>query len=193
MLKIYFYVNKLNDIQKSNLIQLKNINIIYRNYDFKDYKSCALELKQFCKKQKFNFFISNDYQLAKKLSADGLYLPSYNTIDKYKNAKIKLIGSAHNELEMHKKISQGCEEVFISPIFNTSSGGSKIGKGLLFYKKFLTQFKSCIKVNALGGIGFKNIRYISNYNGNGFASLSLIEKKISQKFISELKLIATNR
>ena len=108
-------------------------------------------------------------------------------------AKIKLIGSAHNELEMHKKISQGCEEVFISPIFNTSSGGSKIGKGLLFYKKFLTQFKSCIKVNALGGIDIKNIRYISNYNGNGFASLSLIEKKISQKFISELKLIATNR
>ena len=54
MLKIYFYVNKLNDIQKLNLIQLKNINIIYRNYNFKDYKSCALELKQFCKKQKFN-------------------------------------------------------------------------------------------------------------------------------------------
>ena len=193
MFKIYFYVNELNDIQKLNLNQLKNVNIIYRNYNLEDYQYRALKLKNFCRLNKFKFFISNDFKLANRISADGLYLPSYNQIEKYHHSKIQKIGSAHNEREIKNKIQQGCEEIFISPVFNTSSGGLKNGKGIMFYKRFVNLFKSKTKINALGGINSENVKSILNSKGSGFASLGMIEKKMSQKIISQLKLIATSQ
>ena len=47
MFKIFFYINELNDIQKVNLNQLKNINIIYRNYQNTDYLSNAFKIRDY--------------------------------------------------------------------------------------------------------------------------------------------------
>ena len=102
-----------------------------------------------------------------------------------------LIGSAHNEIELRKKISQGCKEIFISPIFNTYSGSNKIGKGLNFYQNLLLKF-SKIHIHALGGINEKNIKKIILLKGRGFSSISMIDKKMKKDFISYLNLIATN-
>ena len=191
MFKIFFYINELNDIQKENLNQLKNINIIYRNYQKTDYLSNALKLQEYCKKRNFKLYISNDERLAIKLRSYGLYIPSFNNKKKYLKSSLHLIGSAHNEIELRKKISQGCKEIFISPIFNTYSGSNKIGKGLNFYQNLLSKF-SKIYIHPLGGINEKNIKKIILLKGRGFSSISMIDKKIRKDFISYLNLIATN-
>ena len=191
MFKIFFYINELNDIQKENLNQLKNINIIYRNYQKTDYLSNALKLQEYCKKRNFKLYISNDERLAIKLRSYGLYIPSFNNKKKYLKSSLHIIGSAHNEIELRKKISQGCKEIFISPIFNTNSDSNKIGKGLNFYQNIMLKF-SKIHIHALGGINEKNIKKIILLKGRGFSSISMIDKKMKKDFISYLNLIATN-
>ena len=191
MFKIFFYINELNDIQKENLNQLKNINIIYRNYQKTDYLSNAFKLRDYCKKRNFKLYISNDEKLAIKLRSYGLYIPSFNNKKKYLKSNLHLIGSAHNEIELRKKISQGCKEIFISPIFNTYSSSNKIGKGLNFYQNIMLKF-SKIHIHALGGINKKNIKKIILLKGRGFSSISMIDKKMKKDFISYLNLIATN-
>ena len=191
MFKIFFYINELNDIQKENLNQLKNINIIYRNYQKTDYLSNALKLQEYCKKRNFKLYISNDEWLAIKLRSYGLYIPSFNNEKKYLKSSLHIIGSAHNEIELRKKISQGCKEIFISPIFNTYSDSNKIGKGLNFYQNLMLKF-SKIHIHALGGINEKNIKKIILLKGKGFSSISMIDKKMKKDFISYLNLIATN-
>ena len=191
MFKIFFYIDELNDIQKENLNQLKNINIIYRNYQKTDYLGNAFKLQDYCKKRNFKLYISNDEWLAIKLRSYGLYIPSFNNKKKYLKSSLHLIGSAHNEIELRKKISQGCKEIFISPIFNTYSDSNKIGKGLNFYQNLMLKF-SKIHIHALGGINEKNIKKIILLKGRGFSSISMIDKKMKKDFISYLNLIATN-
>ena len=55
MFKIFFYINELNNIHKENLNQLRNVNIIYRNYRKNDYFKNALIIANFCKKKNSNF------------------------------------------------------------------------------------------------------------------------------------------
>lgn len=191
MFKIFFYINELNDIQKENLNQLKNINIIYRNYKKTNYLENALNLYTYCKKRHFNLYISNDERLATKINSHGLYLPSYNKRKSYIKSNLHVIGSAHNEVELRRKIIQGCKEIFISPIFNTHSGSKKTGKGLNFYRSLMLKFSNT-NIYALGGINETSIKKIISSRGKGFSSISMVEKKMKNKLISYLNLIATN-
>ena len=86
---IYYYIDKFNrdEIYKLN----KSINIIYRNYSASFNTIEILELVNFCKKQRRKVYISNNLKLALKFNFDGVYLPSYNKILKYKNIKKKKI------------------------------------------------------------------------------------------------------
>ena len=93
MFKIFFYINELNDIQKENLNQLRNVNIIYRNYEDSNYYKNAIKINKYCKKRNFKLFVSNDKQLAIKLGSYGLYLPSFNNRDYFAQSNIKVIGS----------------------------------------------------------------------------------------------------
>ena len=192
MFKIFFYINELNDIQKENLNQLRNVNIIYRNYEGNNYYQNALKINRFCKKKNFKLFVSNDRQLAIKLRSYGLYLPSFNNLDYFTQSNIKVIGSAHNEIEIREKIDQGCEEIFVSPIFNTKSHTEKVGRGLVFYRSLMHKYSKQIKIHPLGGINQKNLGKIISSGSKGFSSKSMIEKKMSKPLISYLNLIATN-
>ena len=192
MFKIFFYINELNDIQKENLNQLRNVNIIYRNYGGNNYYQNAIKIKRYCKKKNFKLFVSNDKQLAIRLGSYGLYLPSFNNRDYFAQSNIKVIGSAHNEIEIRGKINQGCEEIFISPIFNTKSHIEKEGRGLAFYRSLMHKYSKQIKIHPLGGINQKNISKIILSGSKGFSAKSMIETKMSKSLISYLNLIATN-
>ena len=82
-----------------------------------------LKTRNFCKKKGINLYLSNDINLAIKLSLNGVYLPSFNKNLGYKKfssiKKFKVIGSAHNVSEIKIKEKQNCEEIFLSPIFKT--------------------------------------------------------------------------
>ena len=170
---IYYYIDKFNrdEIYKLN----KSINIIYRNYSTKFNTIEILEMVNFCKKQKRKVYISNNLKLALKFNFDGVYIPSFNKILKYKNIKKKdfeIIGSAHNVREVINKELQGCTKIFLSPIFKNKKNRNHLG-----IMKF-NIIKLCTKkdVIALGGISEENIKCLKMCNIKGFAGISWIKK-----------------
>ena len=170
---IYYYIDKFNrdEIYKLN----KSINIIYRNYSTKINTIEILELVNFCKKQRRKVYISNNLKLALKFNFDGVYIPAFNRALSYKNIpkkKFEIIGSAHNVKEVINKEYQGCNKIFLSPIFKTKKNTNYLGITKFNTIKLITK-KNVI---ALGGINERNIKYLKMCNVKGFAGISWIKK-----------------
>ena len=75
-LKLYYFIEEF----KKSIIdkQSTNTSIIYRNYK-KNYKiSEIISLRDYCKKKKIKFYLSNNIKLSIHLDLDGTYLPSFN-------------------------------------------------------------------------------------------------------------------
>ena len=166
-LKKYYFINKFDPyhIKKLN----KNISIIYRNYNSIINVSLLIKIKNFCRKNRRKFYLSNNVKLALKLNLDGVYLPSFNKSLKHLNYQIKkdflIIGSAHNLLEIRIKEKQKISHIFISSIF-------KKEKNYLGFYKFNNLSKMTKKkIIALGGINNNNIRKINMLNISGFAAI----------------------
>tara|TARA_B100001093_G_scaffold486751_1_gene522365 strand:+ start:450 stop:1001 length:552 start_codon:yes stop_codon:yes gene_type:complete len=171
---IYYFINKFDS---DELLKLDNkINIIYRNYKEKNDKIEIENIVQFCKKNKRKIFISNHLKIALNHDFNGLYIPAFNKNLNFKNIsfkkKFKIIGSAHNLKEIRIKEKQGCEEIFISPLFKIIKK-----KGFLNISRF-NYLCSLTKKNivALGGINEKNFNQLHSVNSSGFASISWIKK-----------------
>ena len=111
----YYFINKFD----TNIIdkQDKSTIIIYRNYSEKKIdKLLILKIKNYCKKKKIKFYLSNNIKLAINLSLDGAYIPSFNKdfnhlSFSYKKS-FKIIGSAHNLKQIRNKEIQKVEKIF---------------------------------------------------------------------------------
>ena len=172
--KYFLYVDKYeNNILKNHTT---NLGIIYRNYSKKQNGNDIYRLRLYCNKNKFKFYISNNLKLAIKFKADGIYIPSYNnrvTLNKVSlNKDFKIIGSAHNQMEIKKKLDQGCEAIFLSPLFKIKKNRQNLGVcrfnllTLKYNKKFI----------ALGGIRKQNINILKILNIYGMAGISYLKK-----------------
>ena len=173
--QLYYFIDGYNYAELSQLS--KNINIIYRNYKKNIDVSTLISVKNYCKKNRIKFFISNNIKLAIKYKLDGIYIPAFNkqiNFTKYLLPKnFKIIGSAHNDIEISIKQKQGCNIIFISPIF-------KIKKKNYFLDvvKFnLLTLNKKSKFVALGGISEKNKKKLNLLNIYGFAGISYFQKK----------------
>ena len=171
-LKKYYFINKFDPyhIKKLN----KNISIIYRNYNSIINISLLIKIKNFCRKNRRKFYLSNDVKLALKLNLDGVYLPSFNKSLKHLNFQVKknffIIGSAHNLREIRIKEMQKTTHIFISSIF-------KKEKNYLGFYKFSNLSKMTKKkVIALGGINNNNVRKINMLKISGFAAIDYFNK-----------------
>ena len=166
--KQYYFIDQFD---KKNINRLKiNTGIIYRNYTKKLDKKLVLELKNYCKKKRLKFFISNNFKVALQLKLDGAYIPSFNMDFRHLNYKIRkdfiLIGSAHNIKEIRIKEAQKTNLIFLSSIF-------KKNKNYLGINKFNNIKKiTKTKIIALGGVSKKNIRKLRLLNCFGFAGIS---------------------
>jgi len=191
--QIYFFLEELNSINIPLLKKLKNISIIYRNYSKQDYIARALKIKKFAKKQRHSLFVSNDILLAMKLDAN-LYIPNFNKQLRYLNhscqKKIRVIGSAHNHQEVRIKKAQGCSQIFVSPLYPTSSHPEKKPMGIVKFNLLRNNFTPKINICALGGVNESNIRKVRSFNFFGFALKSYLSKKQTQKSLGFLNLIA---
>ena len=124
-LKIYYFIEEFNreEIQKLN----RNIVLIYRNYNKNYNLKLIKKIKSYCFRQKRKLYISNNLKLALNLSLDGLYIPSFNKLCNYKNISskknFKIIGSAHNLIQIKNKEKQDCSSIFLAPIFKTKKKG----------------------------------------------------------------------
>jgi len=172
--KIYHFID---DFKEKDIEYLpKNIALIYRNYEKKPSKSLILKIRKYCKKRKIKFYLSNYYKMAINLHLDGVYLPSFNkeiTFNIFSKRKNFLIlGSAHSINEISIKQKQGCNLIFLAPIFKVNKK-----KHFLGINKFnlLVANKKILFV-ALGGINDLNIKKINLLKCYGFAGISWIKK-----------------
>ena len=168
----YYFINKLDTkyLNKQN----NNTVIIYRNYQSKKIdKPVILEIKNFCKKKGFKFFLSNNIKLAINLDLDGAYIPSFNTSLTHLNysfkKKFELVGSAHNIKQIRNKELQKVSKIFLSSIF-------KLNKNFLGMNKFKLTSKFTKKdIVVLGGVSKKNIKLLKLIDCKEFAGISFFE------------------
>ena len=153
-----------------------NLGVIYRNYS-KDNRSIELvKIAKACKKKKYQFFVSNDIKLALKYKANGIYIPSFNKSERFQNLEKKnftILGSAHNQKEIHEKTLQNCKIIFLSPVFPVKKNKNYLG---LHRFNFLT-YSNKVNIYALGGISKNNINKLKNLNSKGYGGISFFQKK----------------
>ena len=159
---------------------IKNIGVIYRNYNISKSNKELMKITTECKKKRFPLFIANNTKLAIKVKADGIYIPAFNKKKQFKNLEnrnFSLIGSAHNQKEIKEKILQKCDRIFLSPLFYIK----KRKKFLNIHKFNLLVNSNKAKFLALGGINEKNIVKLNLVNTKGFAGISIFKKKTGLK------------
>ena len=171
---IFIFTNEYNkEIFKNKNL---NIGIIYRNYSSQNRENQLIKIAYACKINKYQLFVSNDKRLAYKYKADGIYIPSFNKTEKFSNLEkkhIKIIGSAHSQKEIQKKIQQSCEAIFLSPIFNIKKSKTYLN---LYKFNYLSNLNKT-NILALGGISEKNIRKLKLLSIKGFGGISFFKKK----------------
>jgi len=168
----YYFINKFdtNNINQ----QHRQTVIIYRNYSTKTVdRLLILKIRNYCKKKKIKFFISNNIKLAINLNLDGVYLPSFNQNFNHLGYSFKknfvIVGSAHNNKEIKIKEKQGVSAIFLSSLFKKNKNYLGINKFKLLSK--LTNKK----IVALGGISIKNKKKLKLLNCVGFAGISYFQ------------------
>ena len=157
-----------------------NIGIIYRNYSSKNRENQLIKIAHACKRKRYQLFVSNDKKLTYKYKADGIYIPSFNKTEKFLNLEkknIKIIGSAHSQKEIQKKIQQNCEAIFLSPVFSIKKSRNYLN----LYKFNNLSHLNKANILALGGISEKNVRKLKLLSIKGFGGISLFKKKTGLK------------
>ena len=172
MVNKYYFINKFdtNNINKQD----KQTAIIFRNYssNIKN-EDLILKIKNYCKKRRIKFYLSNSIELAIKLNLDGAYIPSFNKNINHLAYSYKknfdLIGSAHNLQEIRVKEKQGVKKIFLSSLF-------KMNKNFLGINRFKI-LSNLTKTNvvALGGISKRNLKKLHLLNHLDFAGISYFE------------------
>ena len=172
MINKYYFISKFetNNINKQD----KQTVIIYRNYSLKTKnEELILRIKNYCKKKKLKFYLSNDIKLAIKLNLDGVYIPAFNKNTNHLaysfKKKFNIVGSAHNLKEIRIKEKQGVKKIFISSLFKKKKNFLGINK----YKVLENLTKK--NVVALGGISKKNIKKLKLLSNLEFAGISFFE------------------
>ena len=152
------------------------MGIIYRNYNAEKRENELVKIAKACKKNRNQLFVSNDVKLAIKVKAEGIYIPSFNKTKGFANLEkknIKILGSAHNQKEIQKKISQNCTGIFLSPIFYIEKSNKFLG----VHKFNYLAYSNNTNIFALGGISESNIHKLKLLNIKGFGGIRMFKKK----------------
>ena len=172
MINKYYVIDKFDTNNINN--QDKQTAIIYRNYSSNiNNEELILKIKNYCKKKKIKFYLSNNVKLATKLDLDGAYIPSFNKNTNHLAYSLKknfdLVGSAHNLKEIRIKEKQAVKKIFLSSLF-------KKNKNFLGINKFKI-LSNLTKKNivALGGISKSNLKKLNFLDHSDFAGISYFE------------------
>ena len=170
-LKKYYFINQFN---KNNIDNLdNNTTIIYRNYKKQNNLKCIIQIRNYCRKKRIKFYISNNIKLSLNLKLDGAYIPSFNRSYRHLSYSFKknfdLIGSAHNIKEIKTKEIQKVEKIFLSSLFKKNKNYLGINKFKLLSKLTMK------KVVILGGISKKNVNKLKLLDNLEFAGISYFE------------------
>ncbi len=176
-LEYFFFCKYLDDKIKKNILKFNKINLIYSNKNIKTLFNDLDKFSTFCKSKQIRFFIIDNYKLAVKYKANGLFLSSSNKNKSYNNLpcnQFKIIGSAHNQIEYFHKFRQKCEMITLSPVFFTKKYSCNKVIGINKFNLTVKNWRT--KSIALGGIKKKNLNKLRMIKCNGFGFISLIEE-----------------
>jgi len=173
-IKLYYFIKRISKEHIDNILKYKNLNVIYI-YS----KDCPLNkilnLRNVCKKNKIEFYLSNNLKNINYLNPDGIHIPSKNRAKIFNLRKnIDIVGTAYNQIDYYKKINQGCSAVFLSPIFITKKYSNNKKLGIIKFNLLSQHWKT--KIIALGGITKENIKKIKLTRSEGFGGISFFEK-----------------
>ena len=181
-IKFYFFIDSLDEIIKKNIKNFKKLSFIYKSNSINDVNHANIKtIKNFCKKNKIPFFISDNFKIAKKYEAEGIFLSSsYKKIGNIVLKKnFKIIGSAHNQLEYSLKNKQSCEMIMLSPLFyNKKYSQNKI---LNVCKFNLISMGWDKKICALGGISLNTLKKLNMTRSSAVGFISLMKENNQKK------------
>ena len=95
----------------------------------------------------------------------------------WKKKNLIILGSAHNQKEIHRKIVQNCSAVFLSPLFYVKKSKDLLGLHQFNYLSYMNK----TNILALGGISENNIRKLKLLYTKGFGGISIFKKKPASK------------
>ena len=170
----YIFLSEINDQISVRIKKIKNVTIIYYIDDFQLFNenNCKL-IKDFCKNINAPFYVVNSIKNALKYKATGIYITADNKrIVLKKFNKLKIIGSAHNNLEYFFKKNQKCNMIMLSPLFYNKKYSNNNILGTAKFRLISKNWK--IDVCALGGINKTNINKIKLIKTNNIAFRSMI-------------------
>ena len=182
-IKFYFFTDTLDEIITKNIKNFKKLSFIYKSNSINDINHTNINtIKSFCRKNRIPFFISDNFKLAKKYEADGIFLSSSykkigNIILKRKNFKI--IGSAHNQLEYSLKKKQLCEMILLSPLFYNKKYSQNMILNVCKFNLISINWKK--KICALGGINLNNLKKLNMTRSSAAAFISLMKQNGQKK------------
>ncbi len=182
--KNYFLI--IEDIKNIDLNKIKTPNkfiIIYRSNGKLVNINILKNFRKICRIKRIQFFISNDFKLMVDLNADGLYISAYNKdlrINKFKNTKFKIIGSAHNIKELLIKKQQGCSKFIFSRLFKTNYKNKPGFTGVVKFNLLKLSRKEDLV--PLGGIKLENLNKMKLVNSSAFVLMSEVKKKPAEIF-----------
>ena len=176
--KYFLIIESIKDINLRNIKKRNKFVIIYRNLTKVENIDDLIKFRRLCKSKNIEFFVTNNFRLAIDLKSDGLYLSSrskdFKTL-RFKKRNFKIIGSAHNIIEIHCKKRQGCEYILLSRLFQVSYKPQMQFLDIIKFNNFIRYpFKKLIP---LGGIKLSNLNKLKIIMSNGFAIMTEIKKK----------------
>ena len=171
----YIFIEALNEIIIKNILILKNkkyrLNIITS-------EKGAHQISKFAKMYGIKFYVIDNIKSAIKNYATGVFLSSKNkslSNNLINISRLKVIGSAHNQIEYYVKKKQNCETIMLSPIFyNKKYSLNKILGTIKF--NLITLNWNC-NICALGGIKLNNFRMINLTRARSISFMSIINKE----------------
>jgi thiamine monophosphate synthase len=160
-LEKFVFITDFNVIIENKIKRIKNLNLIYLHDFYDNIKiRVLLYIREFARKKKIPLYIADDYKLAIQCKIHGIFISSNNrkNLPTYIKNKLKIIGSAHNQLEYFFKKRQGCNVITLSPLFyNEKYSRNKI---LNIPRYNLISLNWQEKICPLGGIQSNNLKKI---------------------------------
>ena len=159
------------------MIKLQNISVIIdtNNNNFKITDNFFKTIK-FCRQNQIPYYLTNNYKLAIKHKANGIYLMSDYKMQIHRGvifSKLRIIGSAHNQKEFFLKQRQFCKEIALSPLFATNKYSKNKILNIHRFNLISNKWNACLI--ALGGINYLTLKKINMTKVLGLGFSSFIE------------------
>jgi thiamine-phosphate pyrophosphorylase len=154
-----------------------NSMVIIRDYDIENREKYAKNIAIECRKHNIPFLIAGDYNLARKLKANGIHLPEYCGYKSYqirkKQPKWIITTAAHSEKTISKLANYPIDAAILSPILPTKSHIGRKSLGILSFRKICNKYP--VNIYALGGINYENIPQFKSCKIEGIAGVGIFD------------------